>query len=155
MHLRLEHPIAVWTSRGVLAAVFFIYGASKVPHLAAFAASIHNYRLLPIQLENALAITLPWIEILAAGALLSRRWLPGGALVVGGLTAVFVVAMVSALARGLDINCGCFTLSDTSPAYSNLWQHLVLDLLLLALIVHLWWAGVLGRRVSEGREEVP
>lgn len=155
MVLRLDHPIALWTSRGVLAAVYLIYGASKAPHPGAFAASIHNYRLLPIQLENVLAITLPWIEILAALALLSRRWLPGGVLVVGGLTIVFAVAMGSALARGLDINCGCFTLSDVSPTYNNLWQHLILDLALLALIAHVWWVGVQGRRVSEARKEVP
>jgi len=151
----LEHPSMVWMSRGILAAVFFLYGASKVPYLSAFATSIHNYRILPIELENALAMTLPWIEVLAAVALLRRKWLPGGTLLVGGLTVVFTLAIISAVARGLDINCGCFTLSDKSPTYNNLWQHLVLDSVLLAMAAHLWWAEVLRHRRSERQTEMP
>jgi len=144
----LEHPGAIWASRGVLAAVFLLYGASKIPHLSAFATSIHNYRLLPVELENPLAIALPWIEVVAAVALLRNSWLPGGVLVVGGMTLTFTLAILSAIVRGLDINCGCFTLSDASPAYNNLWQHLILNVLLLGMAAHLWWAERQQREAS-------
>jgi len=142
----LASPLALWISRGVLAGVFLAYGASKIPYLDEFARSIHNYRLLPVPLENLLAIVLPWIEVTAAAALFVRPLVPGAAAVVGGLTIVFLAAIGSALARGLDINCGCFTLTDASATRGTLWQHFVLDLLLLAMAAHLMWESVLRSR---------
>ena len=138
----LTHPVVVWTSRIVVAVVFLVYGGSKIPNLAAFAVSINNYRILPIELVNIVAVTLPWIEVMAAVAILGRRFAPGGILLIGGMTATFIAMIASALIRGLDIDCGCFTLSAESETYNNLWQHLLLDIGLLAMAVHLWWAGI-------------
>jgi len=136
---RLLDARYAWVSRIVLAAVFLVYGASKIPNLDDFARSIENYRLLPEALVNALAITLPWIEVIAALALLFRRLAPGAVVTIGGMTLVFIVAIISALVRGLDINCGCLDTGTTADARNNLFQHLVFDLFLLVLAAHVWW----------------
>ncbi len=136
---RLLDARYVWVSRIVLAVVFLVYGASKIPNLDDFARSIANYQLLPETLVNALAITLPWIEVIVALALLFRRWAPGAVVAIGGMTLVFTVAIISALLRGLDINCGCLDTGTTADARNNLLQHLVFDLFLLALAAHVWW----------------
>ena len=136
---RLLDSRYVWVSRIVLAAVFLVYGASKIPNLDDFARSIENYQLLPDALVNALAITLPWIEVVAALALLFRRSAPGAVVTVGGMTLVFTIAIISALMRGLDINCGCLDTGTDADARNNLLQHLVFDLFLLVLAAHVWW----------------
>ena len=129
---------AVWVSRAVLAGVYLVYGASKIPNPADFAQSIHNYQILPFVLVNLLAITLPWIEVASALALLRRTWVPGAILVVGGMTGVFIIAIASALLRGLDINCGCLETGTTADARYNLIQQLSYDVILLAMAAHVW-----------------
>ena len=118
--------------------IFFSYGASKIPNADSFAVSIANYRLLPDFLVNIAAMTVPWIETVSAVALWKKAWRRGGLLVTGGMNLVFIAAISSALIRGLDINCGCFTLRAESPTYNNLWQELVLNIILLSMAVRLW-----------------
>ena len=75
---------------------------------------MHNFRVLPIFAENVVALALPWIELVAALALILNIRARSGALVVTGLLAGFTVAIIVALVRGLDIECGCFGTSDAS-----------------------------------------
>jgi len=51
---------------------------------------------------------MPWWELGAGLALFLPRLRRPGALAVFGMTCFFVVAVSSAIARGLDISCGCF-----------------------------------------------
>ncbi len=134
----LDHGVTTWAARVVIAGVFVLYGGSKIPLLEDFAASIHNYRLVPVEFENIIAMALPWIEVLAATALLTRRWLAGGALLSTAMIVMFLVAVVSAIGRGLDINCGCFTLTAASSSYNNLWRTFLLDAVLLGLTIPIW-----------------
>lgn len=89
-----------------LAGVFALAGALKALDPQAFARQIAGYDLVPAVMVTFVAATLPWVELAAAAALV--RWRAAGALVVLLLCAVFLVATVQALARGLDPICGCF-----------------------------------------------
>jgi len=84
-------------------------GIAKLRDPAGFAQEIANYQLMP-GLAPYLAVTLPAIELLVGGALLFSpwRWRQAGALGAALLLGVFLVAAGSAVARGLDISCGCF-----------------------------------------------
>ena len=64
--------------------------------------------------SNTLAITLPWIELLAALALLVGYRTRAGAIITASLMGLFVFVVAAALARGLDIECGCFGTADAS-----------------------------------------
>ena len=81
---------------------------SQSPDLSKFAEDVLNYRVPPRSLNNLVAITLPWVETVAGILMVMGFWLPGSAMVITGLMGVFLVAIGQALARGLDINCGCF-----------------------------------------------
>jgi hypothetical protein len=61
------------------------------------------------------------------------------ALLIGALTAVFILAMGSAMARGLDIHCGCFNLESTGGHL--IWPQILGDLLLLVLLARIWRKG--------------
>ncbi len=94
--------------RLILGGVFVFAGALKIYEPAKFALDIANYRLVPHILINLFAITLPWVEVLAGLLLIAGVWLRASALIVLAMTIMFFLAISSALARGLDIECGCF-----------------------------------------------
>ena len=94
--------------------VFGVAGLAKVGDLGAFAEQIHNFRLVPVPLENLLAMTLPWIELVAAMALILGIRARDGAILAAGAMGVFTVAVLAAVIRGLDIECGCFGTADAS-----------------------------------------
>jgi uncharacterized membrane protein YphA (DoxX/SURF4 family) len=110
----LGHRGLIAVCRVAIGLIFAFAALAKLGDLQGFAAQVHNFRLVPVPLENLLAMTLPWIELVAALALvLGIRARPAAALAFG-LMAVFTVAVALALARGLDIECGCFGTADAS-----------------------------------------
>ncbi len=116
--------------RLLVGGAFVVAGALKVADPAKFALDVSNYRLVPYELINLVAILLPWIEITSGLFVLAGIWLRAAALVITSLTVVFLVLIVSALARGLNIECGCFgTVGGKHIGLVNL----VIDSALLAL----------------------
>jgi len=93
--------------------VLFLWAAlGKIADINHFAYDVHNFHLLPRAIENVFAMILPWVE-LVAGLLLILNVAPrSGVIVLGGLLVMFLVAIVSALIRNLDIACGCFGTKD-------------------------------------------
>jgi putative oxidoreductase len=90
---------------------------------------IHNYQLFPA-LAPVLAATLPAVELAIGAALLggSRSWVRAGALASAALLVIFTVAVGSAVARGIDIRCGCFG-AGSGPVT---WITVLRDVALLA-----------------------
>jgi len=110
----LTHPVTIRVAQLVIGVLFIVAALAKLGDLAAFAEQIHNFRILPLAAENLVAATLPWIELVAGLALVFRVQPRSGAWVVGGMTAVFTLAVIAAWIRGLDIECGCFGTADSS-----------------------------------------
>lgn len=132
----MKPSLGLLAVRLVLAGLFIYAGAVKALAPAPFAADIANFRLLPLFASGVVAVYLPWLEILAGGALLVGRWRAGGALVLALLSAVFLTALLSARLRGLDITCGCFghaTAAGGGISAWLLWRNV--GLLALAAIV--------------------
>jgi putative oxidoreductase len=116
--------------RLLLGVIFLAAAVPKIHAPALFADAILNYRLLPVPLVNLAALVIPWTEAVAGLFLLAGFWVRAGALVITGLTTGFLVAILSALARGLNIECGCF--GTMAGSHVGL-LHLALDVTLLAL----------------------
>ena len=116
----------------VVGAIFIYAGILKVVDPVQFARDIDNYKMLPWPATVALALYLPWLEILCGLALIIRRLHRGAVLLLIGLTIAFIVASVIAKARGLDISCGCF--GHASKGWSFGW-HLLLDFGILSALV--------------------
>lgn len=87
---------------------------AKLGDVGSFAQQVHNFRILPLFAENLVAMVLPWIELLAALSLVLAIRPRAAAVLTAGLLSVFTVAVIAALARGLDFECGCFGTSDAS-----------------------------------------
>ncbi len=120
-------------ARLVLGATFLYAGWLKASDPVAFARSVANYQLLPYSWNYLVAAALPYVEILAGTLLVINRRVRPAALVIGGLNLVFIAALVSVVARGLDIDCGCFDPSGES--HTSAVEALVRDLGLMVLVV--------------------
>jgi putative oxidoreductase len=94
--------------RIVLGFIFIYAGAEKISDPEAFAISISNYRLLPIESINIFAITLPWIELIAGVLVLFAIAVKENSTIIFSMLTVFTIAIVISLFRGLSIDCGCF-----------------------------------------------
>jgi putative oxidoreductase len=113
-----------------LAAVFFYASVDKIRDPLQFADSITAFGILPAPLISLLALSLPLFE---AGCGLLLIWPPTrriGALAVGLISIVFFTALLSALARGLTLDCGCF--GAGAPSRPRMWLELGLNVVLFA-----------------------
>jgi len=111
----------VWILRLVVGGAFIFAGALKIADPAKFAIDVSNYRLVPHELINLVAILMPWMEVVAGAFVLTGVWLTASALVIVSMTVMFAIVIVSALARGLNIECGCFgTMGGKHIGFYNL-----------------------------------
>jgi uncharacterized membrane protein YphA (DoxX/SURF4 family) len=95
-------------ARLVLGVVLVVAGALKVTSPAASAMAVRAYQLLPYDVAGVVGHALPVLEM-AVGTLLVLGLFTRPAALVGGLLMVaFLIGIVSAWARGLTIDCGCF-----------------------------------------------
>lgn len=94
--------------RLLLGGLFLYAGVVKAEDVVAFARDVAAYRILPYGWNYLTAATLPYVEAVAGLLLLANRRVRPAALVLGGLTVVFMIALASVAFRGLDIDCGCF-----------------------------------------------
>lgn len=143
----LGQPWAAFGLRLGLAAVFIYAGAAKAPWPQRFALDVESYRLVPPSAAAWVAGYLPYLEVVAGLALLSRRVAAGATLWLGTLSAVFLAALLSAWARGLEIRCGCFGESD-APAADYAWW-ILRDGLLLGACVIVWRTLPRSRAIVE------
>ena len=121
-----------------LAAVFLYAGASKALDPASFAAALDNYRLLPHVGVIVAAIYLPWLEIVVGLGLLWPRTRAGALTVLSTLATSFTLAIGSALARGLDIDCGCFGMNHNTTQHGGMVFSMFRSALIMLTSVCLW-----------------
>jgi uncharacterized membrane protein YphA (DoxX/SURF4 family) len=123
----LNNKYLLFLLRIVLGIIFIYAAIEKISDPAAFSNSINNYKLLPLSLVNILAISLPWIELSAGLLLLFGVYVKENSTIISILLIVFFVAIAISLARGLNIDCGCFGTSDGAKiSLIKLGENLVL-----------------------------
>ena len=121
-------------ARLILGGVFLFYSIGKIADPSAFAKEIGNYHILPLTFVNLLAIILPWFELVCGVLLVAGLKLRASAAIVGAMLVVFIVAILSAMSRGLNINCGCSTVNVEMVG----WKKIGEDALWLACAVYVF-----------------
>jgi uncharacterized membrane protein YphA (DoxX/SURF4 family) len=105
------HPTARRAAQIVAGLIFLAAALPKIADLPAFAASVHNFHMeavIPMAATNLLAMTIPWVELIAGLALVAGVRPRAGAIVYTVLLAAFTIGVAQAMARGLSFECGCF-----------------------------------------------
>jgi len=123
--------------RLVVGLIFIYASIDKLFNPNQFARIIYNYHILPGELINFTAIVLPWIEFICGLSLITGIYKDGSALILNLLVVVFLVAVGVNLVRGIDIECGCFTVS--SKAKTNALSLMIRDIGLLILTLFIFF----------------
>ena len=148
---RRFHNFLYHGSRLFLGAVFLYASWDKILQPRAFAEVVYNYQVLPDFGVNFFALVLPWLELILALCLFAGFWLPGTTVISTSLLAVFLGTLVFNLSRGLDVQCGCFSIeAGGDPA--DIWT-VARDLSFLAASGYLTavvFFNVRQKRHSEG-----
>jgi uncharacterized membrane protein YphA (DoxX/SURF4 family) len=143
----VRHRMAIRAAQIVIGILLGWAALAKLGDVPAFALQVHNFRILPVAAENLVAMTLPWIELVAALSLVLGVRSRAGGVVASALLAVFTIAVVAAVARGLDFECGCFGKASASRVGGGkIFEN-------LALLTVALWASVrpaLGELPSGG-----
>jgi putative oxidoreductase len=117
--LLARHPRLELVLRALLGAFFVYASLDKIWNPAAFARIVYQWQVAGPVPSNLVAVTLPWVELLAGLLLLAGVWKRESALVVALMLAVFLLAAGSVMARGIDVkNCGCVSVQKAEPASS-------------------------------------
>lgn len=126
--------------RILLGGIFIWASVDKILRPEAFAQAVYNYQILPDSLVNLCALILPWLELMLGACLVFGIWVPGALTLINLLMLVFMGALIFNLARGLDIHCGCFSVSPESGAGTpfSMVLSLIRDGLFLILGLFLW-----------------
>lgn len=112
----LDSPRLQLALRFVLGGYFVYAALDKIAEPATFAKTVYLWQVLGPVPSNVLAVTLPWVELLAGGLLILGVWRREAALVIALLLIVFLAAAGSVVARGIDVeNCGCTSLASEQP----------------------------------------
>ena len=137
-----------WLHR-ILAILFggvFVYaGALKLKDPTLFLMDIRSFDLLPDPYAAWLALSLPWLELLAGLAVITGYVRNGGLLLLNASLLAFFVAIGSAWHRGISIQCGCF---GGTAMNSNYIELFIRDGVLLALGLTLSWLELHSRKPS-------
>jgi uncharacterized membrane protein YphA (DoxX/SURF4 family) len=114
----------------ILLGTLFIYaGISKIIDPFEFAKAISNYLLVPSWSVNFLAITLPWVEVISGFMLLLGLWTRENTIIILGLLFIFLIALIQAMVRNIDLECGCFGGTERKVGISTLLQDILLVLI--------------------------
>ena len=127
-----------FTLRIVLGSVFVYASWDKIAHPDVFAMNIRNYQMIPALASNFLAMVLPWLELYCGLALIFGFFLRGSALLIAGMLIVFIIALTSALLRGLDIDCGCYKTMEAASKVGL--RRIIEDIAMLLMAVQIFFA---------------
>jgi len=65
-------------------------------------------------MENLVALILPWVELLVGICIIGGILVDGSSILIIIMNVIFIFAISQALARGISIECGCFSTSSDS-----------------------------------------
>jgi uncharacterized membrane protein YphA (DoxX/SURF4 family) len=128
-----------------MAALFLVAAVPKISQPDEFAKAVHAYKMVPDVGVNLVAIFLPWVEAVAALALLGPRvWRRAGLALCLIMLLVFTAAQTINIFRGVKGTCGCFG-NNSKPIG---WSGVALNSAFLLGGAFAWRLQGRGRRVS-------
>jgi uncharacterized membrane protein YphA (DoxX/SURF4 family) len=149
----LTHPWLAIRLQLALGALFVIAAIPKIADPPSFAHMIFNYRIVPASLVNLMALTMPWVELLAGLALILGVWKRAALGLIGAMLVVFIIAIGINLARGNAIDCGCFNVADAGKSHEqrirDMWLDVVRDIGMLLMVAQVWTADKKMGRVDD------
>ncbi len=114
----------------------FIYASFyKIIQPTDFAKSIWYYHMIPGEYINLMALILPWLEFLCGLGIILGIYYKGSVFIINIMMVMFIIALTSAVIRGISIDCGCFkaSIASNDSAKETLWRDIGLIILTIQL----------------------
>ncbi len=105
-------------ARWILGLTFIYASFHKIMAPAEFAKIVYGYDLFPEIFINLIAITLPFLELIAGLALIIGVYPRSAAIIINGLLLAFIVVLAINLIRGHEFDCGCFSAGQSGYSSS-------------------------------------
>lgn len=122
--IMLKSPLLNLAVRLIVGFIFILAAAGKIAEPAQFAKEIANYQILPLFTVNIVALILPWLELVVAILLMLGIRIKANATLISAMLVFFILAIAAAMVRGLNIDCGCFSNSDTLVGWRKIFEDL-------------------------------
>ncbi len=91
----------------------FVYASlDKIAHPDQFARIVFNYHLVPGSMINLMALILPMSEFIAGVFIILGVFYRGARAYLIILLSIFMIAIAINVFRGVNLECGCFTVSS-------------------------------------------
>lgn len=130
----LTHPWVALAFRLYIGGLFVYAAMYKINYVEEFGNTIASYRLVPYWAVNALAVFMPWTEIICGALLILGVRVRSSAAIIMAMLAAFTIAIFVNLLRGAPISCGCFhTIEDPIS-----WWTILRDLTWLGMTLHVY-----------------
>ena len=121
----------------IILGITFIYASfDKIIDPKSFSDSITRYHISPLQLNNLGALIIPWVEFVVGLSLLLGIFIEGSSTLTIVLLLWFIFVLSQALIRGINIECGCFSLGDSndnSNLKAEMIKRIIQDIILFEL----------------------
>ena len=108
----LSNPKLVFLLRVFLGIIFIYASIDKIIDPLKFSDAIDNYHITPVEMNNLAALVVPWIELVAGVFLIIGIYVRGSSTIIILLLIWFIFILSQALVRGINVNCGCFNLTE-------------------------------------------
>ena len=105
----LKRKEVILVLRLVVGATFLYASIDKVLHPDQFAIAVRSYQILPVSITNLFALVLAWAEFFSGIMLILGVFTRQATAALFLMLVLFIVALSAVIARGLAIDCGCFT----------------------------------------------
>jgi len=124
----------VWVLlRLILGFAFILASIDKVINPEKFLEVINNYNIVPQFMSPIIAVVLPWLEFICGVFLLIGILTESAAVMTIFLLIGFIYGVSINLYRGLDIECGCFSLLFKGESIS--FQTILRDIIFICFAV--------------------
>ncbi len=139
--------------RFYLGGIFVYASVYKIGYAAEFAETIASYQIVPALAVNAVALALPWLELICGAMLVAGVRVRTVSVILAALLVVFCLAVTVNLLRETPIDCGCFHTLDERMT----WMTLVRDLAWLGMTIYVFFFDsplALERRYQSTLKEI-
>jgi uncharacterized membrane protein YphA (DoxX/SURF4 family) len=116
--------------RFALGTVFLLAGLAKLPRRREFVAVVRAYGVLPSRVVSLFARAVPLVELALGALLFVGLGVRLVAMLAGIVLALFSAAVAVNLARGRDLDCGCFAMG--APRHIT-WSLVARNAVLIAM----------------------
>jgi len=132
--------------RLIVGGIFLISGLAKIADPVRFLLTLREFQLLPNALESFLAVYLPWLEFLLGLCIVVGILHRTASLMIAGLNGAFIIAIGSVMARGIEVDCGCFGLLADALHLPDMadGKAIVRNLVLMAMCLHIFRSEATG-----------